>query len=140
MSKWYHISNTEKYGINERQYFINRDKDVMMVIDTNWKWGDFTVNADTPPTSEEVIELYENFNESHVDSVESGVEEFEFRTYSTGEIIEMDNQLINDYHEEGLNALFDAGFGEEEDPEIYIEGGFNVEEGENPYIVEIDLD
>ena len=140
MSKWYHISNKQKYGINERQYFINRDKDVMMVIDTNWKWGGFDVKSDVPPISEEVIELYDRFEEAQLNSVESGVEEFEFRTYSTGEIIEMNNQLINDYHEEGLNALFDAGYGEEEDPEIYIEGGFNVEETESPYIIEIDLD
>lgn len=133
---WYSIENKEKYGVNEIQFFLNKEKNVKLNIDMNWKWGVFYACLETEPTSpNETVDIYQYFDEVQVDYLDSGTEEFRFYDITTGE--ELDDgpfkELIELYYDEGVNALYDNGFDEELDPEIWVEGGFRIEETDNPY-------
>ena len=133
---WYSIENKEKYGVNEIQFFLNKEKNVKLNIDMNWKWGVFYACLETEPTSpNETVDIYQYFDEVQVDYLDSGTEEFRFYDITTSE--ELDDgpfkELIELYYDEGVNALYDNGFDEELDPEIWVEGGFRIEETDNPY-------
>ena len=133
---WYHLTNKQKYGINEIQYFANTEKDMLLMIDMNWKWGSFHINQEDPVDDiTEPFELYSEFDEANIDALESGTEEFTFKVISTGEVL--DNaafeEFIEQYYDEGINFLYDNGYEEERDPEFWITGGFALEEIENPY-------
>ena len=133
---WYSIENKEKYGVNEIQFFLNKEKNVKLNIDMNWKWGVFHACLETEPTSpNETVDIYQYFDEVQVDYLDSGTEEFRFYDITTGQELDAApfKELIELYYDEGVNALYDNGFDEELDPEIWVEGGFRIEETDNPY-------
>ncbi len=138
--KWYTLSNAVKYGINEIQYFKNSDG-VIFKIDTNWKNGsmcvaiDDTVNISDISTTE-TIEAYSTFDEAYVDSVFDGTDEYEFIDTKTLEVIAQTDthlEFIEGYEDEGINFLYDHGYDDELDPEVFITGGFTLDETECPY-------
>jgi hypothetical protein len=135
-SNWKQLVPLKKYGINEITKFANPDTQIMLKIDTNWKRGSFTVlvNQDEKDIDYNTsADLYEYFEECYVDILESGTEEFTFIDMTTGEEIEQTEEhamLIADYYELGLVLLDEKGY-VEEDPELYIEGGFELTE--EPY-------
>lgn len=133
---WYSIENKEKYGVNEIQFFLNKEKNVKLNIDMNWKWGVFYACLESAPISpDETVDIYQYFDEVQVDYLDSGTEEFSFYDIVTGEKLDDEpfKELIELYYDEGVNALYDNGFDEELDPEIWVEGGFRIEETDNPY-------
>lgn len=132
---WYSIENKEKWGVNEIQFFLNKEKNIKLNIDMNWKWGTFYACSETEPKSpDETVDIYQYFDEVQIDYLDSGTEEFRFYDIKTGE--EVDNEpfkeLIELYYDEGVNALYDNGFDEELDSEIWVQGGFKIEETDNP--------
>ena len=138
--KWYHITNNQKYGIYEMMTFVNRATNKTMIVSTNWKWGGIDVQASEKPESVVDENLYDLFEEVAINILDSGVENFEFHDYETGERIELDTKLIDAYQDEGINALYEAGFTDEIDPEIYIDGGITAEETSDPYEIDVNFD
>lgn len=134
--KWYNIQNAQKWGISEIQHFINKDTNTGLKIDTNWKWGSFDIGHDgVVESKEETIDVYAEFDEPMVNSLNSGTDEFIFYNLETGEEYDTKDyeDFINNYHDEGINCLYDNGYDDGDDPEFWIEGGFIVEETECPY-------
>lgn len=138
--KWYHITNNQKYGIYEMMTFVNRATNKTMIIETNWKWGGIDIQASEKPESVVDENLYDLFEEVAINILDSGVENFEFHDYETGERIELDTKLIDAYQDEGVNALYEQGFTDEIDPEIYIDGGITAEETSDPYEIDVNFD
>jgi len=137
-SNWKTLVPVHKYGINEIQKFVNPETQTMFKIDVNWKRGTFSVliNNEENVNYNEASNLYEYFEECYVDSLESGTEEFIFIDMETGEEIEQTEEhaeFIEQYYVEGINFVYDSGYDEELDPELYIEGGFTLEDGEPTY-------
>jgi len=107
-----------------------------LIIDTNWKWGSFDIGHDGIVShTEETVDVYAEFDEPMVNALNSGTDEFIFYNLETGEEYEAKdyNDFINNYHDEGINYLYDNGFDDGDDPEFWIEGGFTIEETECPY-------
>lgn len=133
---WYYAENSEKYGVNEIQNFVNKEKGILLKIDINWKWAQFYINHEGDvEISTELTEMYSTFDEVSVDWMDSGTEVFTFYDLKTNEVIEKTdefNDLIEGYWEEGVNALYDNGY-DEEDPELWIVGGFSLETTEPPF-------
>jgi hypothetical protein len=138
--KWYTLSNAAKYGINEIQYFKNSDG-IMFKIDTNWKNGSMSVAIDdTVDISDidttETIETYSAFEEAYIDAVFDGTDEYEFIDTKTLEVIAQTDahlKFIEGYEDDGVNFLYARGYDDELDPEVFITGGFTLDEGPCPY-------
>lgn len=133
---WYHIQNAQKWGISEIQYFINKETNTGLKIDTNWKWGSFDIGHDgIVESTDETVDVYVEFDEPMVNALNSGTDEFIFYNLETGEEYEAKDHddFINNYHDEGINYLYDNGFDDGDDPEFWIEGGFTIKEIECPY-------
>jgi len=138
--QWYELTPREKYGINEILNFVNIKKKILMRIDINWKRGMFHV-LESPDYSwrfhsePERMNLYDRFDECQLDHVTDGYEEYSFHDLFSFEEIEGNEytqSLIDGYLDEGVNHLDKQGFFEN-DPEIYITGGFLLEEIDPPY-------
>jgi len=137
--QWYELTPREKYGINEILNFVNIEKKILMKIDINWKRGLFHVlespDGLIPNWNQDGLNLYDGFEECHLDHVTDGHEEYSFHDLNSFEEIEGNEytqSLIDGYLDEGVNHLDEQGF-LEEDPEIYITGGFLLEETDPPY-------
>jgi hypothetical protein len=137
--QWYELTPREKYGINEILNFVNIDKKILMRIDINWKRGLFHVlespDGLIPNWNQDGLNLYDGFDECQLDHVTDGHEEYSFHDLNSFEEIEGNEytqSLIDGYLDEGVNHLDEQGF-LEEDPEIYITGGFLLEETDPPY-------
>jgi hypothetical protein len=110
-----------------------------MRIDINWKRGLFHVlespDGLIPNWNQDGLNLYDGFDECQLDHVTDGHEEYSFHDLNSFEEIEGNEytqSLIDGYLDEGVNHLDEQGF-LEEDPEIYITGGFLLEETDPPY-------
>ena len=137
--QWYEWTPREKYGINEILNFVNIEKKILMRIDINWKRGMFHVlespDGLIPNWNQDGLNLYDGFEECQLDHVTDGHEEYSFHDLNSFEEIEGNEytqSLIDGYLDEGVNHLDEQGFFEE-DPEIYITGGFLLEETDPPY-------
>ena len=137
--QWYELTPREKYGINEILNFVNIEKKILMRIDINWKRGMFHVlespDGLIPNWNQDGLNLYDGFEECQLDHVTDGHEEYSFHDLNSFEEIEGNEytqSLIDGYLDEGVNHLDEQGF-YEEDPEIYITGGFLLEETDPPY-------
>lgn len=137
--QWYELTPREKYGINEILNFVNIEKKILMRIDINWKRGMFHVlespDGLIPNWNQDGLNLYDGFDECQLDHVTDGHEEYSFHDLNSFEEIEGNEytqSLIDGYLDEGVNHLDEQGF-LEEDPEIYITGGFLLEETDPPY-------
>jgi hypothetical protein len=137
--QWYELTPREKYGINEILNFVNIEKKILMRIDINWKRGLFHVlespDGLIPNWNQDGLNLYDGFDECQLDHVTDGHEEYSFHDLNSFEEIEGNEytqSLIDGYLDEGVNHLDEQGF-LEEDPEIYITGGFLLEETDPPY-------
>ena len=137
--QWYELTPREKYGINEILNFVNIEKKILMRIDINWKRGMFHVlespDGLIPNWNQDGLNLYDGFEECQLDHVTDGHEEYSFHDLNSFEEIEGNeytHSLIDGYLDEGVNHLDEQGFFEE-DPEIYITGGFLLEETDPPY-------
>ena len=137
--QWYELTPREKYGINEILNFVNTEKKILMRIDINWKRGMFHVlespDGLIPNWNQDGLNLYDGFEECQLDHVTDGHEEYSFHELNSFEEIEGNEytqSLIDGYLDEGVNHLDEQGFFEE-DPEIYITGGFLLEETDPPY-------
>jgi len=137
--QWYELTPREKYGINEILNFVNTEKKILMRIDINWKRGMFHVlespDGLIPNWNQDGLNLYDGFEECQLDHVTDGHEEYSFHDLNSFEEIEGNEytqSLIDGYLDEGVNHLDEQGFFEE-DPEIYITGGFLLEEIDPPY-------
>jgi hypothetical protein len=137
--QWYELTPREKYGINEILNFVNTEKKILMRIDINWKRGMFHVlespDGLIPNWNQDGLNLYDGFDECQLDHVTDGHEEYSFHDLNSFEEIEGNEytqSLIDGYLDEGVNHLDEQGF-LEEDPEIYITGGFLLEETDPPY-------
>jgi hypothetical protein len=133
------LTPREKYGINEILNFVNIEKKILMRIDINWKRGLFHVlespDGLIPNWNQDGLNLYDGFDECQLDHVTDGHEEYSFHDLNSFEEIEGNEytqSLIDGYLDEGVNHLDEQGF-LEEDPEIYITGGFLLEETDPPY-------
>ena len=137
--QWYELTPREKYGINEILNFVNIEKKILMRIDINWKRGMFHVlespDGLIPNWNQDGLNLYDGFEECQLDHVTDGHEEYSFHDLNSFEEIEGNEytqSLIDGYLDEGVNHLDKQGFFEN-DPEIYITGGFLLEEIDPPY-------
>ena len=137
--QWYELTPREKYGINEILNFVNIEKKILMRIDINWKRGLFHVlespDGLIPNWNQDGLNLYDGFDECQLDHVTDGHEDYSFHDLNSFEEIEGNEytqSLIDGYLDEGVNHLDEQGF-LEEDPEIYITGGFLLEETDPPY-------
>ena len=137
--QWYELTPREKYGINEILNFVNIEKKILMRIDINWKRGLFHVlespDGLIPNWNQDGLNLYDGFDECQLHHVTDGHEEYSFHDLNSFEEIEGNEytqSLIDGYLDEGVNHLDEQGF-LEEDPEIYITGGFLLEETDPPY-------
>ena len=137
--QWCELTPREKYGINEILNFVNIEKKILMRIDINWKRGLFHVlespDGLIPNWNQDGLNLYDGFDECQLDHVTDGHEEYSFHDLNSFEEIEGNEytqSLIDGYLDEGVNHLDEQGF-LEEDPEIYITGGFLLEETDPPY-------
>lgn len=137
--QWYELTPREKYGINEILNFVNIKKKILMRIDINWKRGMFHVlespDGLIPNWNQDGLNLYDGFDECQLDHVTDGHEEYSFHDLNSFEEIEGNEytqSLIDGYLDEGVNHLDKQGFFEN-DPEIYITGGFLLEEIDPPY-------
>ena len=137
--QWYELTPREKYGINEILNFVNIEKKILMRIDINWKRGMFHVlespDGLIPNWNQDGLNLYDGFEECQLDHVTDGHEEYSFHDLNSFEEIEGNEytqSLIDGYLDEGVNHLDEQGFFED-DPEIYITGGFLLEETDPPY-------
>jgi hypothetical protein len=135
---WYYAENSQKYGVNEILNFVNKEKGVLLKIDINWKWARFYINHEGEiEVFPSLTEMYSSFDEVVTDWMESGTEIFTFYDLNTNEVIEdVDefNHIIDGYWDEGINCLDDNGY-IEEDPELWIIGGFTLETTEPPFEV-----
>lgn len=134
---WYVLEPKMKYGINEILNFVNEELQIRLKIDTNWKHGSLLVNLvdNTDVDCETKDDLYSYFDEITVDMFTSGTEEFTFidmKTNTEIEKTEEHNKMIEKYIDDGVNFLFEQDY-VEEDPEIYITGGFTLLDGHDPY-------
>ena len=137
--QWYELTPREKYGIKEIFNFVNTEKKILMRIDINWKRGMFHVlespDGLIPNWNQDGLNLYDGFEECQLDHVTDGHEEYSFHDLNSFEEIEGNEytqSLIDGYLDEGVNHLDEQGFFED-DPEIYITGGFLLEETDPPY-------
>jgi hypothetical protein len=138
--KWYTLTPKSKYGINEIQYFKNAEE-IMFKIDTNWKNGTMSaaINdaidvADIDTT--ETIELYSKFEEAYIDVVFDGTDEYTFIDTKTLEVLTSTDahlKFIEGYEDDGVDFLYEQGYDNELDPEVFITGGFTLDEGHSSY-------
>lgn len=142
MEYWYSISNKHKWQVLEVNKFVNRDLGVGVKVSTEWKWGTFDLCTEKPLDldaireryGDEDVDLYSEFEDCHVNWLDSGHESLSFWDVDfEGEIEYIGAGELNDlFDEDGLAALDEQEFFEE-DAEMFIIDGITIEESENPF-------
>ncbi len=133
---WYYAENSQKYGVNEILNFVNTEQGILLKIDMNWKWVKFFINHEGDIENTKLLtEMYSLFDEIAIDWFDSGSETFTFYDLATNTVIEQSaafDELIEEYWNDGINAVYDAGY-EEEDPELWVIGGMTLQITEPPF-------
>jgi hypothetical protein len=139
---WYSINNKSKWGISEIQYVVNRDLGIGIKIDINWKWGTFDIETESKldikaleEKYSEDVDLYREFEDVQMNYLDSGTEDITFWDVDFKQECEFDDgdRIIEAWQEDGWNALYDNGFDDELDADMWIVGGLIIEETNNPY-------